>query len=277
MRAGLLLFLLSLACGVAAFSCSVNEAAPGAGAGPAQTVDPTTSAGLPCDVDTVLETSCRSCHGASPLHGAPMSLVTHDDLTAVSRMYASEHVFERVATRIHDSAKPMPPPPNAALSGDDMATLDRWIAAGAPRADEACGPAKTPPAATAKLSCSPDVHMKPTSAWAMPETVDDEYVCYGFDVTADQKRHLTAIAPLIDNPSIVHHLVLFEASHSVSGVPAPCNESASAQMRILYGWAPGGKALELPVEAGFAQEGTTHYVVQVHYNNVQHQAGQSDA
>jgi len=74
----------------------------------------------------------------------------------------------------------------------------------------------------------------------------------------------------------VHHLVLFEADHSVSPIPQPCSEAQSAQMRIIYGWAPGGKTLELPAEAGFAQEGTMHYVVQVHYNNVQHVAGQSD-
>jgi hypothetical protein len=278
MRPAGLLFLLAFTCGIAAFSCTTNDAAPGTDGGTSQTVEPTKGAGLPCDVDAVLEKNCRSCHGATPLHGAPMPLVTHGDLTAVSPIDASAHIADRVAARIHDGAKPMPPPPNAPLTAADMATLDRWIAGGAQRVDEACGSsAPPPPVTTTPLSCTPDVHMKPTSSWTMPADTDDEYVCYGFDVTAAQKRHLTAIAPLIDNPAIVHHLVLFESSHTVSGVPQPCNEATSAQMRILYGWAPGGKALELPAEAGFAQEGTIHYVVQVHYNNVQHKSGQTDA
>ncbi len=42
-------------------------------------------------------------------------------------------------------------------------------------------------------------------------------------------------------------------------------------------WAPGGQAFELPKEAGFPLEGDTHYEVQVHYNNLQHLEGETDA
>ena len=36
--------------------------------------------GLPCDVDSLLGTYCRSCHGAIPVGGAPMSLESYADL-----------------------------------------------------------------------------------------------------------------------------------------------------------------------------------------------------
>jgi len=45
----------------------------------------------------------------------------------------------------------------------------------------------------------------------------------------------------------------------------------------VFGWAPGGGNFEFPPEAGYPEEGTTHYVVQIHYNNVRHVSGQTDA
>jgi hypothetical protein len=195
-----------------------------------------------------------------------MSLVTRDDVARIG---------DRVKARIADTQKPMPPPPNVQLSATDAAALGSWIDRGAPRSDDVCATAKRPPTST-PMSCDPDVRMRPTQAWSMPDDEDDVYVCYGFDVTAAQKRHLTAIAPVIDDPAIVHHLVLFEAGAAVSPVPSRCAESSVAGMQPVYGWAPGGKPLELPKEAGFAQEGTVHYVVQVHYNNVRHEKNHSD-
>ena len=45
---------------------------------------------------------------------------------------------------------------------------------------------------------------------------------------------------------------------------------------MLYGWAPGVGSFELPKEAGLpANNGTTHYVVQVHYNNISALAGET--
>lgn len=194
-----------------------------------------------------------------------MSLVTHADLAPRA---------DRVKARVSDPQKPMPPPPNV-LSAADAATLASWIDRGAPRTDEVCN-APAPARPSTKMSCEPDVKMRPSQAWSMPEGEDDVYVCYGFDVTSARKRHLTAIAPVIDDPAIVHHLVLFEAPSAVSPVPSRCAESSVAGMAPVYGWAPGGKPLELPKEAGFAQEGTVHYVVQVHYNNVRHEKKHSD-
>jgi hypothetical protein len=231
---------------------------------------------LPCDVDTVLETSCRGCHASSPKFGAPMPLATLADLHATSRTDANQKVYERAGARVHDDAKPMPPPPNARLGENALSTLDAWIAAGAP-AGKAC---ETPPKPgkpdTNPLSCNADVHMAPASPWTMPDTTDDIYVCYGFDVTNAEKRHLVGIAPKIDNPSIVHHLVLFQSDSAIDSKPTACPMTTSARWRIVYGWAPGGGNFEFPPEAGYPQEKTTHYVVQIHYNNVQHVKGQKD-
>jgi hypothetical protein len=262
-------------------ACTSGDAAAPAGTVPAVSTSPVTPGALPCDVDDVLARGCRQCHASPPQFGAPMPLVTLADLHAPAKSDPTQSVFQRVGARIHDDARPMPQPPNPRLDAKDTSTLDAWIAAGAPAgADGACTTAPTPPPPPVNpLSCTPDVHMKPATPFAMPADSDDRYACYGFDVPvpAPGKRHMIAIAPHLDNTKIVHHAVLFQAPTSVSPTPLPCDFGAIFSWRMVYAWAPGSQPLELPPEAGFPLEGVAHYAVQVHYSNPSHLAAQSDA
>jgi hypothetical protein len=247
----------------------------------ATTSAPTETDALPCAVDDVFARNCRTCHGTTPRYGAPMSLVHESDL--VSTGSKDKTRFALVGERIHDDRRPMPPPPNARLDAADLATLDRWIAAGAPAAgpaDHCDAPAAVPPAPgddRPALSCKPDVTMKPASAFSMPKDASDLYICYGFDVPVTGKRHLTAIAPKLDNTKIIHHLVLYETDVVASTTPGSCDIAGLAKARLLYGWAPGTGNLELPPEAGYPVDGTRHFVVQMHYNNAKGLDGQTDA
>jgi Copper type II ascorbate-dependent monooxygenase, C-terminal domain len=57
--------------------------------------------------------------------------------------------------------------------------------------------------------------------------------------------------------------------------PVRCNKTPSIDWKLVAGWAPGVGNVELPKEAGFVEEeGDTHWLVQVHYNNA---AGGADA
>ena len=248
------------------------RATPEAGAGQSAA----SGAKLPCDVDAVLAKRCQSCHGTSPSFGAPMSLVTLADLTAPSMRDPSKKVFERVALRIHDDRSPMPQAPIARLDAAETKVLDDWAAAGAPSGSETCGDAGARAGGVQPLSCAPDQKIRPASKFAMNDA-SDLYVCYGFDAAASAKRHVIAGAPRIDNTKIVHHVLLYQAPSSVSGTPTPCGAGGGAGWRLVTGWAPGGKNFELPPEAGFAEEaGTTHWAVQIHYNNVQGLKGEVD-
>ena len=237
-----------------------------------------------------------------------MSLVTLANFHAPAVTEPQMPVYQLVEQRIHDVAKPMPQPPNPMLDAADMAVMDQWIASGAPAgtqtgscsAQSDAGPDATlpdgapPPPADSGLPdtgsdapppppppppcTNPDVHLTPASPWAMPTTTDDIYVCYGVDVTFPTKHHAVYFSPHIDNPAILHHMLLFQSTTSMSGTPTSCNGIASSLgWSIAYVWAPGGAALNLPAAAGFPMEGTTHFVVQVHYNNVNHLAGEMDS
>jgi Copper type II ascorbate-dependent monooxygenase, C-terminal domain/Copper type II ascorbate-dependent monooxygenase, N-terminal domain len=281
------LFLFAI---LAACSGSTSGVTPGASDG-GDTTDggaapdggTTGPSGLPCDVEKIVSANCQSCHARSPLYGAPMPLVTWADLQAPAKSDATKKVYELVGARIHDDAKPMPQAPNPRLTAADTATLDGWIAQGAPQAQTATGCDAPPPPTDGGIgptSCTPDEHMRPTAAWSMPQGTNDQYTCYLFDVPRTTKRHVVALAPVIGNPKIVHHLLLFQATTgagSVTTAPSPCASGGGSGWRIVYGWAPGGAPMEMPPEAGFPEDpGTTHYVVQVHYNNINHLAGETD-
>lgn len=238
---------------------------------------------LPCKVDAVLEQNCRSCHSNPPKFGAPHPMLTYEDLQAPSHSDPNVPVYKQIAKRIHDDAKPMPQPPNPRLSALDTTTMDDWIAQGAPAraSGDTCNATPTTDAGVDSSdpnACIPDTKLIPKAAWAMPQNTTDQYVCYGFDYTPTEKRQVIQMTPRVQNDKIVHHMLLFQSDKPTTydGTPKPCAAFGALDWKLMYGWAPGGGALTLPVEAGFPQEGTMHYIVQVHYNNVNHLTGQTD-
>lgn len=236
----------------------------------------TTTTGLPCDVDKVLKSRCQTCHGAETRYGASVPLVTWADLQKAAPGASGKKVYELAASRIHDASRPMPPTPNPLLTAPEMATFDAWIAAGAKSSGETCTSPKADDGVK-PLSCKPDTTLKAGAKFAMPQGVVDEYVCVGVDINLTSKRHITALAPRVDNKTILHHILLFQSPKAESGTPTPCAAFGSAAWKLVAGWAPGGNNLELPAEAGFPEEkGTTHWVLQLHYNNAKNLAGQED-
>lgn len=236
----------------------------------------TAGGSLPCDVDAVLASQCRSCHGETPLYGAPMPLVTYADLTAPAPSDPSRKVYELVGERTHDDARPMPQPPAARLDAAAQQAIDAWIAAGAPSSAETCAAPDGGAGGGPSALCTPDVPVIPSAAYTVPADVNDAYICYGIDVTAAEKRHITAFLPHVDNPKVVHHMVLFQSDTAAAPGPTSCALGGSAGWRMVGVWAPGNDGFALPEAAGIPLEGTAHYVVQVHYNNVAHLSGEQD-
>jgi len=87
--------------------------------------------GLPCDVRAVLENACTQCHSSPTTSNAPESLVSLADFHAPSTI-ATQTIAVRAEARLHDAVKPMPPLSEPPLSARQLATLDAWLAAGAP-------------------------------------------------------------------------------------------------------------------------------------------------
>lgn len=233
-----------------------------------------TATGLPCDVDAVLKARCQTCHGAKTSAGASASLVTWDDLQkAGPGANANKKVYELVKERIHDDARPMPPS-GPRLDAKELAAIDAFVGAGAKSSTATCAN-EAAPVAVKPLSCAADTVLKAKTPFTLAAgSKPDQYMCYGVDVTVPKKRHVTALAPKVDNKDIVHHILLFQTENAVSNEPFACDAFGAATWKLVAGWAPGGNNFELPPEAGFPEEeGTTHWVLQIHYNTTKTQTG----
>jgi len=91
-----------------------------------------TAGGLPCDVQTVFQAHCTTCHSSPPSGGAPMSLVSYANLTAPSAVSAAMTYAQRAVTRMQDNTSPMPPVPGTRATAAEIQTVSSWISAGYP-------------------------------------------------------------------------------------------------------------------------------------------------
>jgi hypothetical protein len=100
---------------------------------------PNAGGAMPCDVSTVVKSSCQTCHGATPLGGAPMSLLTVADFT---RDYVAKttkplmgqtfKMYELARIRINGEMGTTPMPQGRELAAEDKSTLNNWLTAMAP-------------------------------------------------------------------------------------------------------------------------------------------------
>jgi polyvinyl alcohol dehydrogenase (cytochrome) len=125
---------------VALASCGKSGRGHDGGAPGAATVAPIDA--VPCDVAVVLKTHCVMCHGATPSHSAPISLIHASDFTAPR---ANITVGQVALMRVQNDQRPMPPAPQARLAATEIATLAVWINGGAPAAQNGCVVDDTPP------------------------------------------------------------------------------------------------------------------------------------
>jgi hypothetical protein len=272
--------LVGLACGG-----NDGDGAGGAGVGGAGNGGPGSGASggagagdaLPCPVAELLAERCQNCHSDPPRYGAPMPLVTRGHLLADA--VSGGRVAELAIARMQDEDR-MPPPPNAAASAAEIAVLQDWLDAGTPAGDGSnCGSGGAGGAGGEyPLGCEPDVAVTPSQPFEMPASSHDEQVCFGIDLPAsNDKRHIIAIAPRIDNETIVHHMLLLESPTSVGAGPTDCAFTAP-EWKLLYGWGPGAPPQILPPEAGFPLDAGSakHLVLQIHYNNLGGLVGETD-
>jgi hypothetical protein len=224
-------------------------------------------------VQQVLAGQCTSCHGAKPIGGAPMPLVTYEDFHKMAVTAPTLKVHQVVKTRLHDTVRPMPP--IGTMPAPAMATLDTWLGAGAlpgTAADATCvlTPAVTmegPKAnidATGRIIAAPGekcyefkTHNSTTSVDATPYAVGgdgEHYEQFYFAVPWPADSVATSYATISDNAAVLHHWLLFstleneqEGFHKT--VPLPTLIGTNPV--LLAGWAVGGPPLIPPSDVGF--------------------------
>jgi hypothetical protein len=261
---------------------SGTDASDGADDG-GQSGDPSgVDAGLPCDVRDALVQHCGMCHADPPAFGAPMALMTHDDLHVPSPGDLARPVYEVIAERLVADTGRMPP------GGDiDDASLERllgFMEGGAPlQLGAGCGdapdgdahdddvgpdalPCDAPQVLTAHAAGSDTPFHVPAQG------ADDLYQCFAFASPFAAGAQATAWAPIIDDERVIHHFILYRTSEpQPDGGTFPCDSSLQLTADFVAGWAPGGGNAVLPADVGLELGGPGEfYVLQVHYHNAAH-------
>jgi hypothetical protein len=248
---------------------------------------------LPCDVDEAVRRNCQSCHAARPLSGVPMALVTWEDFQQRAVTNSSLAVHRLADMRIHDAARPMPPPPQM-LPGQDKTALEAWLAMGAP-AGTGCGTGGTGgtgggggtagvggsagSAGTGGSGGMPpdqgecyDLLAHDASSKTAPYQVTrEEYVNYYFDAPWPANAQGISFESVFDqNPDIVHHWLLYVAgtyAPQSDGVVESNADGSHFGATLVAGWAPGGNnGLNLPPDVGLDINGQSRkLVLELHF------------
>jgi polyvinyl alcohol dehydrogenase (cytochrome) len=203
------------------------------------------SGDVPCPVAKVLDQHCAHCHGATPSQGAPFSLV---DAASFQRDLGGQSVGAAALKRIVDASRPMPPPPAARLSDDEVATLRGWIESGGkPDANGCKVQDSQPPAAGPVLpdagqpALSDAGQVEPPDAASPPSASTSDWTMFGFDLA--NSRNVTGEATLsTDNVSTLHELWRFNGP-STTSAPAVLDDVV-----YLPGW--DGNVYALAVDDG---------------------------
>jgi len=105
-------------------------------------------------------------------------------------------------------------------------------------------------------------------------------MCFAFASPFGEVTQGTAFAPIIDDPRVLHHWIIFASDALPTGVsPGDAFECSatgglSSGVQFLTGWAPGGTNQLLPADMGRELPHAGSFVIlQVHYWNV---AGYAD-
>ena len=174
---------------------------------------------------------------------------------------------------------------NLTLSAEEEAVLAAWVEQGSALGNPDDYPGVVIPETElldADLTVSIETPYTPTySDTANP---GNEYRCFALESGREDSFYLTAMAPLVDQPSIVHHIVLFtmprdevdEQLRSPEGKDC-INGSGGAELSgMLAAWAPGMLPIELPDDMGIYVSSSDMIVLQMHYYAGADAAGLSD-
>lgn len=219
---------------------------------------------------TIIYNNCASCH--RPAGIAPFSLLTYTDAYNY-----------RLSIKSAVSNRHMPPwPPSDSyvhfsgariLSATDINTIVNWVNNNAPSGNLANAP-PAPPAPTNSLGV-PDKSLRMENFTSTAATAD-VYQCFVLPLRLPIDQFVSAIEVIPGDPSIVHHVLVFQdttANHAAQQLdnasPGPGYVNFGGigvnSALMMYGWVPGTTTKKMPIIFGQKIYKNSDIVIQVHY------------
>ena len=252
-------------------------------------------------VAPIVFANCAPCH--RPGEAAPFSLLSYRDARPLAKAMAAA-----TASRMMPPWKAGPSDyafDNARqLTDDQIATIQRWVADGAPEGDPAKMPARPRFTEGWQLG-APDLAVSMSEAFEVPATGPDVYRNFVVPLGLDRDTWVRAIDFRPSARSVVHHSLFFldasgaarqqDALDATPGFPGgmgggrvvgqerglaailgngdtKAQADGVARAAGLGGWALGGRALELPSGLAFFVPKGSDLVLSTHF----HPSGKSE-
>ncbi|HVG24532.1 MAG TPA: ascorbate-dependent monooxygenase [Thermoanaerobaculia bacterium] len=222
------------------------------------------------EVVRIFQQHCQNCHHPGDI--APFSLMEYADAKPRASLI-----------KIMTQTRQMPPWKAAEGCGDflderrlsnaEIATIAKWVEAGAPEGNRAQLPAPRTFSNDWELG-TPDLVLANSESFTPPPH-EDTYRCFTIPTNLTTDRWVRAVDTHPGDRQTVHHVLTFvdttgESQRLDDAEPGPgytcfggpgINTTGS-----LGGWAPGQRALELPTDVAFRLPAGSRVVMQVHYH-----------
>jgi len=223
------------------------------------------------DVAPILQRQCVTCHRAGEIGPMPLN------------SYAQASAWRGDIKR-YTQSRQMPPwkaDPGAGdfqdarrLSGAELATLSKWVDAGAPEGNPKDLPAPIHYTEGWPLG-QPDMVLQPDRAYHVEADGADVYRCYVIPTDFAQDRYVSAVDVQPGNRTVVHHVIAFiDGSGAAIGKDGHEKDPGYTSFGgvgftptgALGGWAPGMTPHYLPPGVATQVPAGARIVLQVHYH-----------
>ncbi len=241
--------------------------------------DSATDADVPtynADIRPIVDRACLRCHNADGI------ATSFEDPAFVQAIAAT------IAERVKNGEMPPPAPDPACrdyegsermtLTAEEITTIGAWAEGGAPLGEDvgyATGDDAIPTIAPY------DIELWQQVAYT-PDFVEDgnDYRCFLLELGNEEPVWVTGVEPIIGNPKIVHHLVLYQVDDDVEVSDDPsgfeCGGLGESGWDFWVGWAPGGGPMVLPEGTAMRLDDNARLVLNMHYYGDGTRAGESD-
>ncbi|MFO0888091.1 MAG: hypothetical protein U0790_02975 [Isosphaeraceae bacterium] len=228
------------------------------------------------DILPILRKSCTNCHRRGQV--GPFPLESYEQ--------ARKRAFD-IATVAADRSMPPWQPVSGkgpklkhdpSLTPGELALLEAWAEAGAPRGEARVTPAvaaAAPAPGDGWMLGTPDLVLEMPEDFTVPATGPDLYRCFVIPTNLRRDAHVSAVEYLPGNRKVVHHLMAFlDSTRSGrdrdAAEPGPGYTSYSgagvAVEGDLGGWAAGNVPHHLPNGIGRQVPAQSDILLQVHYH-----------
>ena len=225
------------------------------------------------DVRPILQKKCQSCHRRDQV--GPFALETYEQ--------ARKRSFDIASVTDDRSMPPWKPKPgfgprlkhDPSLTPAEIAVLNAWAEADAPRGDHHLGADSEPASLGAWELGKPDLVLTMAEDYAVPATGPDVYRCFVIQSNLPHDVYISAVEYQPGNRRVVHHAMAFldlqrAGRERDKADPGPGYSSYSgAGVEVdgdLGGFAAGNRVSHLPDGVGRLIQRGADVIIQVHYH-----------